>query len=565
MDLQPALSQSLSSDLEAQLARDPFEDHHAFAAHALAKSLFKKFSDGAHAETANARAIRKFLDCNSDMQSFKVVVNTSLDEMLVNGYLGAVTRFFENGIDSNRTWWTLPECFKFGYAGPGASIGARGHDFYTKFFDSRLTMTSQVLYDSFMESLQQDPVWAQAETLRHARYGSTVVEGSKLSFVPKTLEVSRTVCTEPSLNMFYQLGFGCLITKELKHQFGVSLRDQPSINRKLAYLGSRDNSFCTIDLESASDRIGFHLLPRRFPGRGLIDLLRSPSTRLPGDVVSGLHMVSTMGCGFTFPLMTLTFMCMIVSAYESLGIKPRFGRNPNCAVFGDDLIVVPEAEHRILRLLSLLGMKVNAEKSFFTGPFRESCGHDFFNGHPVRGVYCKTLLAVQDRVSLVNRLNRWSYETGQPVSRTVEALLTGVDRCRIVPLWESDDCGVHVPLSLVPKRRHDSNNSLCYLAWRSKTNRLHCSETVIVSPRAAKSRQLNSLGLLVCLLEGSLRRGMISLRKTERLQYRTKPGLAPMWDAILDERFYSTVYRRRYERAVWSNLAGWLEEDLQQM
>jgi hypothetical protein len=216
----------------------------------------------------------------------------------------------------------------------------------------------------------------------------------------------------------------------------------------------------------------------------------------------------------------------------------------------------------VLRLLALLGMKVNAEKSFFEGPFRESCGADYFNGFPVRGVYCKKLSTLQDRVSLVNRLNRWSYETGQPVPRTVSFLLTEVPRNRVVPLFEADDCGVQVPLRLCPSAYRFRNWSPCYLAWEPKPIRLRFLDSVVVGPRTSKTRQLNALGTLVCLLEGSLSSSRITLRNLRGVSYRTKLKMGPGWDSILAERFYSTVHRKRLERAYWLNLAGWLDINL---
>lgn len=561
MELQPVLSSSLSEDLSSQLSRDPYEDHRAFAAHALSRSLFKKNIDNADLQTCNSRALEKFLQCNRDVENFRVSCETSLDEMLLGDYYRSFSDFFERALSSGDTWFTLPECFALGYAGPGASVRARGSDFYTKFFDSPLSYTSKALYSSFEESLQFDPTWAQAEFLRLSRYGTAEVPGSRLSFVPKTKEVSRTVCTEPSLNMFYQLGLGCILIKQLRRQFGVSLRDQPAVNRDMALRGSIDGSFATIDLESASDRIGFHLLPKRFYGRGLIELLRSPITRLPDGSNVPLHMVSTMGCGFTFPLMTLIFMCVVISSYVSLGITPRFGKDPNACVFGDDIVVVSEARYRVLRLLHLLGMKVNEDKSFFEGPFRESCGYDFFRGHFVRGVYSKSLRTVQDRVSLVNRLNRWSYETGISLPRTVTLLLQDVDVSYVNPLYESDDSGVHVPLSLIRPYVKYKERVPVYKSWENRPSSLFVRPTRIVSPRTAKKRQVNSLGLLVCLLEGSLRSGRITIRK-DRKTYKTKFKMSPYWDAILAERFYSTVYRRRLERAVWLNLSGWIDSNL---
>jgi hypothetical protein len=58
-------------------------------------------------------------------------------------------------------------------------------------------------------------------------------------------------------------------------------------------------------------------------------------------------------------------------------------------VYGDD-IIVPAASYELLtRVLKQLGFEVNLDKSFATGPFRESCGADYFLGSQVRPLFMK--------------------------------------------------------------------------------------------------------------------------------------------------------------------------------
>jgi len=52
-------------------------------------------------------------------------------------------------------------------------------------------------------------------------------------------------------------------------------------------------------------------------------------------------------------------------------------------VYGDDLIVPIESVHTVVNLLEHFGAQVGADKSFWTGKFRESCGREYFNGHDV--------------------------------------------------------------------------------------------------------------------------------------------------------------------------------------
>jgi len=194
-----------------------------------------------------------------------------------------------------------------------------------------------------------------------------------------------------------------------------------------------------------------------------LELLRSPLCRLPDGSDIELHMVSTMGNGFTFPLQTMLFSCCVAAVYEQLGIKLQLRSatnfnsdagtpvryTANFAVWGDDIICSEKAVSRLFRLLSLLGFEVNADKSFFdkNDPFRESCGYDYHKGEDVRAVYCRKLSTTASRFALINRLNRWSASQGIPLRRTV-ALLLGSVPVLPVPRRENDDAGVKVPLSM---------------------------------------------------------------------------------------------------------------------
>jgi hypothetical protein len=55
-------------------------------------------------------------------------------------------------------------------------------------------------------------------------------------------------------------------------------------------------------------------------------------------------------------------------------------------VFGDDMIVPLDAWPLVCDMLSALGLKVNTDKTFGTGKFRESCGVDAYDGHLVSKV-----------------------------------------------------------------------------------------------------------------------------------------------------------------------------------
>jgi len=165
-----------------------------------------------------------------------------------------------------------------------------------------------------------------------------------------------------------------------------------------------------------------------------------------------------MGNGFTFPLETAIFACAVEAVYKVFGRKlkksnlPR-GRFGNFGVFGDDIICESDKATHVIRLLELLGFTTNASKSFVIGPFRESCGGDYYKGFPVRGVYIKDLGTMASRYVAINRLNSWTAMTGISLSHTMDVLLKKV-RLLPVPLHENDDAGIKVSMRVLKDLVH---------------------------------------------------------------------------------------------------------------
>jgi len=114
----------------------------------------------------------------------------------------------------------------------------------------------------------------------------------------------------------------------------------------------------------------------------VLDDLRSKATLFRGRYRL-LEKFSSMGNGFTFELETLIFLCLVaaVAGRNSIG-KSVFA-------FGDDLILPTEFSRDVISLLAFCGFTVNLEKSCVGGPFRESCGGDFFKGEAVRPFFLK--------------------------------------------------------------------------------------------------------------------------------------------------------------------------------
>lgn len=207
-------------------------------------------------------------------------------------------------------------------------------------------------------------------------------ESSSITFVPKTAKTHRAIAVEPLLNGFLQKGVGELIARRLK-RVNIDLTDQTR-NQRLAKKGSVDASltYTTLDLSAASDSMAIEVVRDLLPPEWfeLLMELRVPRTVLPDGREIVLEKISSMGNGFTFPLETLVFASVCHAAAVYCRQKPDY------SVYGDDIIVQQNLALLVVEVLGYLGFKVNRDKSFFHGPFRESCGADWLAGMDVRPV-----------------------------------------------------------------------------------------------------------------------------------------------------------------------------------
>jgi hypothetical protein len=210
--------------------------------------------------------------------------------------------------------------------------------------------------------------------------------GNKLVFVPKSAKTDRPICIEPHINIFLQKGYGSFIRSRLQRS-GIDLDKQADKNAYFARLGSIDGSYATIDLESASDTVSTALVMNLLPDPWFdaLESVRSPMTLLPDGSWRLCEKFSSMGNGFTFELETLIFYALCLSVKE---IEQCDGE---VMCFGDDIIVPTQIANTVIKLLSYCGFKTNKKKTYIEGPFRESCGKDYFRGFNVRSYFLKDL------------------------------------------------------------------------------------------------------------------------------------------------------------------------------
>lgn len=292
-----------------------------------------------------------------------------------------------------------------GRFGPGATFGDRGK--LTTVPDKMTSSPTLTADAKYFLLCYHGTAWAQAQ--RAIGREINFVPGNRFTTVPKDCTKDRGIAIEPSINVFYQLGVGRLIRERLR-RFGIDLSTGQDIHRRVAREASIRGHLCTLDLSNASDTVSTSLVRALLPGPWfeLLDDLRSKKTQFRGRW-HVLEKFSSMGNGFTFELETLLFLGLILACDPSQGTDHHGPRQlvagKTVFVFGDDLIFPSGFSKDVMSVLKFFGMTVNEAKSFVSGPFRESCGGDYFEGVDVRPFFLKQLPnEPQQLISMANGL-----------------------------------------------------------------------------------------------------------------------------------------------------------------
>lgn len=241
----------------------------------------------------------------------------------------------------------------------------------------------------------------------HVPYVATCT--NRVAFVPKDAVTHRTIAVEPHLNVCLQLGVDAYFKRRLCG-VGIDLSTQRR-NQDLAQAGALDwesrDPLVTLDLASASDTLCQGLVERLLPSAWLdyLGCLRSPAYVMGRDAPVEYQKWSSMGNGYTFSLETLIFWAIAKACGTFSRSRDRLG------VYGDDLIVPRGTAGLLIEVLKYCGFTVNTEKSALFGPFRESCGGDYWFDQKVSPVYLRDepFLRPTDIYRVNNTLNRELY------------------------------------------------------------------------------------------------------------------------------------------------------------
>jgi hypothetical protein len=293
--------------------------------------------------------------------------------------------------------------------GPGATTQVKKRDASARRKLAQAFCCSEDAVPILADILAEMPDWSQVprEGSETSQVCDVRLDNARIDFVRKTAKTDRTIAVEPMLNGMVQLAVGDHISNCLGRS-GINLRDQ-SLNQRLAKEGSITGALATLDLSSASDTIAYGLVLDLLPF-DWVEFLAS--VRCSYAEISGkkfrLEKFSTMGNGFTFALESLIFFAVAKAAAEYIGdLGP-------VSVYGDDIIVPVSVYGLLVDCLTAIGCKVNLKKSFSKGPFRESCGKDYYSGISVRPCYIKDVLSGETLFVLHNYYVREG--AGEPAS-----------------------------------------------------------------------------------------------------------------------------------------------------
>jgi hypothetical protein len=341
--------------------------------------LFKKYraecsSDRVKSTFDSYRSIEQELaHVKVDLRAFKKVAGQlwsvvfsdfSVDNLTPSHGPGAVAEKFDHDVRRNWTYWHQRLEGFFPYYSTAAPIGA--------IVDN--------LADSvkFLSAEEEQPV--------------------RVVTVPKTLKGPRIIAIEPAAMQYCQQSMMRYLVNRLeRHPLTkdfVRFSDQ-TINQQIT---SRWQEIATLDLKDASDRVHGGLVWEMLSSipllRDAIFACRSTKAALPSGEIITLQKFASMGSALCFPIESMVFFTILILEYMESEAISRVSEAcsrlaGSAGVYGDDIYCPINLCQPLIARLESFGLKVNRDKSFWTGKFRESCGVDTYDGQAVTALYLK--------------------------------------------------------------------------------------------------------------------------------------------------------------------------------
>lgn len=202
----------------------------------------------------------------------------------------------------------------------------------------------------------------------------TVSDYSELLLVPKDSRGPRTICRESLHRVETQMSFFDYVTRVLTRESmgAINFLDQ-TVNRRIAEESSVTKQYATLDLKEASDRVSYSVIKTVFRNSPGLRFFLTGSRRASKVLVRGsfykLNKLAGMGSGLTFPSMSLLISLAICNVVKKRTGLPYNDIRKEVFVYGDDICIPRLWVTYAVQGLSLIGLKVNENKSFRRGFF----------------------------------------------------------------------------------------------------------------------------------------------------------------------------------------------------
>jgi hypothetical protein len=459
-------------DQLVSLKVDPlqYQDAHTYWLDASVSALLRKTEDLPTTFDRRSKAVENFWsgerDCaRANARLYPFVEEFRWGSIPIGTSDAAVLKFFQTV--RSKVKEVLGHCPSIqkveGRFGPGASFGDRGQmTTVPDKMSSHPTLTWNAWGSLFPWART---AWANACYTAYSKRVPQLIDGNRFSAVPKDCQKNRGIAIEPSINLFYQLGYGSVIRRRLL-RLGIDLDHGQEKHKLIACEASKTGLLATLDLKNASDTVSRRLVELLLPREWFraLSSLRCEKTLLDGKWVL-LEKFSSMGNGFTFELETVIFLCICWA------LDPEMDPGSNLFTFGDDIILPTKFAQGAIGALEFCGFTINKDKSFWSGKFRESCGGDFFDGVDVRPHFIDSLpVEPADYISLLNGIRRLSGSFCEPERyrscmrfwhSILGCLPSEIQRCR-GPEVLGDIC------------IHDEPRSYAFRRWRSSIGYIRC-------------------------------------------------------------------------------------------
>lgn len=356
-----------------------FEDAHSYYCHRQVVALFKKGFHMSYDGCAQSESIDHFFKTDQETLISDERIRSNTD-LRYGGILQYARDIIESvlGVSPNIDKIYSDLCFT-----KGSVSGLSGSDVnivkkLENFSDLPVSRSAKPFLDFI---IQKDDLLKQ--TYPNFVY-SDICE---LFTVAKQYNKVRVAAKCQLGNMLLQRPIGEFLRSRLR-RVGIDIRVQESFHKFL--VEKFWDVYATLDQSDASDRLCVELCRQLLPYDWfrLLNLTRHHNVCDLSGTVRPLHKMANQGCGFIFELQTLIYYALAKATVLYDHGRDR-GNSTLISVYGDDLICEEVFAPAIADTLVYFGQKINFDKSFFSGRFKESCGNDTFDGCNIRPVYVK--------------------------------------------------------------------------------------------------------------------------------------------------------------------------------